>query len=114
MGKKTVLTLLLYPTQCSGTRAAPGRAGGESARGTAHPVPSHPVPARPPWSSATHKLEDEEQVGEGGEDRGTPGQPEAARSRSGGHAGARVSASESEARVSGSALTEHFKARGAR
>lgn len=70
--------------------------------------PPHPVPARPPWSSATHKLEDKEQVGEGGEDRGTPGQPVAARSRSGGHAGARVSASESEARVSGSALTEHL------
>ena len=43
VGKKTVLTLLLYPTQCSGTRAAPGRAGGESARGTAHPVPSQPA-----------------------------------------------------------------------
>lgn len=91
-----------------------GRSGTGGRGERARHCPSRPVPARPPWSSATHKLEDEEQVGEGGEDRGTPGQPEAARSRSGGHAGARVSASESEARVSGSALTEHFKARGAR
>lgn len=61
-----------------------------------------------PYQPPKGKLEDEEQVGEGGEDRGTPGQPAAARSRSGGHADARVSASESEARVSGSALTEHL------
>lgn len=88
-------------TECSRASAAPGRAGGQSARHCP------PRPPRPPRRSATHKLEDEEQVGEGGEDRGTPGQPAAARSRSGGHAGARVSASESEARASGSALTEH-------
>ena len=93
--------------------SAPGLPGLPPGPGTLPPahsvsLPFLPVPARPPWSSATHKLEDEEQVGEGGEDRGTPGQAAAARSRSGGHAGARVSASESEARVSGSALTEHL------
>lgn len=79
---------------------APGTcaAGGSGRHHPSRPFPSTDAPA-------THKLEDEEQVWESGEDREAAGQGAAPRRRCGGHAGVQASASGLDARGSGLALT---------
>lgn len=64
-------------------------------RGPSRPL--HRLPAR--GALATHKLKDEEQVGEGSEDREATGQGAAPRSRCGGHAGELATASGRDARA---------------
>lgn len=61
-----------------------------------------------PWPGVTHKLKDEEQVGEGGEDREATGQGAAPRRRCGGHEGVLAWASGLDARRSDCAQTSRL------
>lgn len=63
-----------------------------------HHHPSRPFPGTGADAPATHKLEEEEQVRESGEDREAAGQGAATRRRCGGHAGVLASASGLDAR----------------